>query len=220
MKISPQTIVALDALRAVNPRILIKPGNTLSSVSPTGKVMAIFTVPDQFPVECALYDLGKFLTTIIKLESADVEFGKTSLIISSALGRVEMWYAADAGIRGVPVKEKILAAPYLTEFLMSEELLKTLRDMIQAVSTEHIQIIADGSKIRIKATNAAVRSSDGFVSNDIADTSETFSLTFGADLFRLLKGTNTIRVLKGNGHIAVFSANETYIYLFAAEKME
>ena len=61
MKLSEHTISVLKNFSMINPSVLFKPGQVIQTVSPQKTVMAKAVVEENFPVEGAVYDLGRFL---------------------------------------------------------------------------------------------------------------------------------------------------------------
>lgn len=219
MKISEKTIAALDVLRHINPSIVVTPGKTLVSVSPTGKVSAIFHVDEEFPKPFALYDLTRFLLSLKLMPDADVEFGERSLTICSGTGTVTLWYSVERQMRGAPNEEKIAKAPSITTFRLSAPVLEHLQKMFVVLAVDHIRVWGDGTSIFMGAVSANIQASDNYKSMPIAESTEVFSLSFAADLFKMLRRIDhDVRVLKSNGHIVMTTSD--YIMLFAAERKE
>ena len=63
-KISSDTLNLLKNFSGINSNILIKPGNTLITLSPMKNVMAKATVNEDFDSQVAIWDLNKFLVTV------------------------------------------------------------------------------------------------------------------------------------------------------------
>jgi hypothetical protein len=218
MILSPKTVAAFKMLRQVNPRILVKPGNHLSSVSASGKVIAHIRVPDEFPREFALYDLSKFLAAISMHDAPDIEFGDKSLTIGSGTGATVMWYSVAPNIRGVPDEKKIRGIAPLSEFLLPGETLAAIMGAARALHLEQVRLVADGATIRAVVANVGDRGSDSY-SAHVAETTAKFSLVFGVDPFGLVTGDHVVRVI-GNGHVIMFAPDDSYFVVLAAEKME
>jgi hypothetical protein len=104
MRISKDTINTLKVLSAINTNILIKKGNTLSTISPQKNVMASVVVAEEFPVDFAIYDLSEWLGVLSLFSDAEVEFTEKVATIKEGKSSIR-YYAADASLLVVPTKE-------------------------------------------------------------------------------------------------------------------
>lgn len=61
MHLHQKTIDVLSELSRINQSILIKPGNVLTTIAPQKTHLSSVEVPDHFPQEFGIYDLGRFV---------------------------------------------------------------------------------------------------------------------------------------------------------------
>jgi hypothetical protein len=104
MKISKETLEVLKNFSAINPNLVIKPGNKLSSIAEAKNIMSAVEVAETFPKEVGIYDLNEFLSALSLIDNPDLEFGDDSVIIKSDLASLTYRYA-DVSILTAPVKE-------------------------------------------------------------------------------------------------------------------
>ena len=64
--ITPQTVEVLKNFCTINKSIVIKPGNTISTLSINKNILAIAEVEEQFDSQISIYDLGQFLGGIFR----------------------------------------------------------------------------------------------------------------------------------------------------------
>ena len=57
MQLNDYTMDILKNFSSINPSIVIKPGTTLSTISPQKTIMAIVSGSDDFSSEAGIYDL-------------------------------------------------------------------------------------------------------------------------------------------------------------------
>ena len=93
MKISSQTLQVLKNFASINPNLLVKPGNVLSTISTNKNIFAKATVAESFPASFAIYDMQQFLGVISIFEDPDFTFGESSVTVSSEGRSVEYIYA-------------------------------------------------------------------------------------------------------------------------------
>ena len=61
MKLSSDTINLLKNFADINPNILVKEGNKLSTISTMKNILAEADISEDFPKDVAIYDLIQFL---------------------------------------------------------------------------------------------------------------------------------------------------------------
>ncbi len=85
MKLTEQTLKVLNNYAAINPNIVIKQGNVLSTVSGAKNIMASSTVDTTFPSDFGIYDLNEFLNAIDMIDNPEFlyEDGNKSVVIRS-----------------------------------------------------------------------------------------------------------------------------------------
>ena len=64
MKLSSDTINLLKNFADINPNILVKEGNKLSTISTMKNILAEADISESFDQEFAIYDLPEFLMSI------------------------------------------------------------------------------------------------------------------------------------------------------------
>ena len=75
MKLSKGTLDILKNFATINTNILIREGNTLSTISTGKNIFARAEVTEAFPREFAIYDLNGLLPLLTLMEDTDVDFG-------------------------------------------------------------------------------------------------------------------------------------------------
>lgn len=83
MKLSENTINILKNYSVINPSLLVKPGNVLSTVSPVKSIFAKATVEENFPSQFAIYELSKFLGVVSLFNEPELDFGEKQMTIIS-----------------------------------------------------------------------------------------------------------------------------------------
>lgn len=104
MKISKETLDVLKNFSAINPNLVIKEGNKLSTIAEAKNIMASSNVSETFPKEVGIYDLNEFLSALSLIDDPELEFGEDSVIIKSSTASLTYRYA-DTNILTAPQKE-------------------------------------------------------------------------------------------------------------------
>lgn len=84
LKLSQETLGVLKNFASLNSNILVRPGSTLSTVTPVKNVMAEATVEETFDTEFGIWDLNKFLGVISLFKEPVLNFGEKLVTISDA----------------------------------------------------------------------------------------------------------------------------------------
>ena len=92
MKISYDTLTVLKNFSTINSNLIVMPGNTLKTISPTKNIMVEAEVTEDFPVEFGIWDLSKFLATVSMFKEPHFEFEKNHVRISSEGSRAKVRY--------------------------------------------------------------------------------------------------------------------------------
>jgi hypothetical protein len=90
MILSTTTINVLVCFASINQGILIKPGNTLRTLSVMKDIFAIAQIPDEFPREFAIHDIIDFLNCYPI--NADIVFKDDSLEFKDGPGLITYFY--------------------------------------------------------------------------------------------------------------------------------
>ena len=121
MKISKETLDVLKNFSAINPNLVIKPGNKLSSIAEAKNIMSAVEVSETFPKEVGIYDLNEFLGALSLINDPDLEFGDDSVIIKSNVASLTYRYA-DTSILTSPVKEVTMPEVDVTVNLTADDI--------------------------------------------------------------------------------------------------
>ena len=81
MKLSEHTVEVLKNFATINQNLIIKEGNTLTTMSAMKNIVAKAEVEESFEKEVAIYDLNEFLASISLFESPILEFNESFVTI-------------------------------------------------------------------------------------------------------------------------------------------
>ena len=74
MKLSSHTTSVLKNFATINQNLVIKEGNTITTMSAMKNIVAKADVEETFPQEVAIYDLNEFLASMSLFTSPVLEF--------------------------------------------------------------------------------------------------------------------------------------------------
>jgi hypothetical protein len=195
MILSENTVNILKNYAAINPMILVKEGNVLSTISPSRSILAKATVEESFPRQFAIYELPRFLGVLSLFKDPDIEFGEKQLRIVSGRQSVNYTYADPSTITAPPDR-KIEFPGAEVEFNITQQDLQRLVRATGVLQLKSVVVIGDGEKIYIAAASAKNPTADSF-SIEVGETDKRFEIFYSADsIIKLISADYNVKVSK------------------------
>ena len=94
MKLSEDTINLLKNFSAINPNMVFKPGNTISTISEAKNIFASAQIAEQIEKEFGIYELNEFLAAISLIEDPEVNLTEDSVIIKNSESSIKYFYSS------------------------------------------------------------------------------------------------------------------------------
>jgi hypothetical protein len=213
MKLSENTINILKNYAVINPSLLVKPGNVLSTVSPVKSIFAKATVEENFPSQFAIYELSKFLGVVSLFNEPELDFGEKQMTIISGSQSLNYTYADPSMIVTPPEKDINFPEPDIEFNITQEELQKVVR-ATGVLQLPDIAVIGDGSTLKMSSTNSKNPTTDVF-NIKVGETAKTFNMIFKAEnIIKLLSANYNVKI--SSKGLALFTA-DTIRYYVATE---
>lgn len=192
MKLSKRTLDVLKNFSSINPSILIKQGNVLSTIAPSKKVLANATIEESFPRTFGVYELNKLLGILSFFTDPEIEVGESALTIVGDGGkRLDFTYSSPDTIVSPPDRD--LPFEPEEEFPLPA---KTLQEVLKAAGVlglPELEIRGSGGTVSIRALDSRNPSSHSF-KFDLGSTGKDFRLIFHTDTFKFLPVDYTAQV--------------------------
>ena len=196
MNISNETIDVLKNFAAINPNIVINPGQVLKTISEAKNIMAIADIQEDFPQSFGIYDLNEFLSVISLIESPDIDFDSKFATIKSSTSSVK-YYFSEPEILTTPQKDITMPE---CEFGVSitEEQLSQLKKAAAVLG--HSELVLSGNDGNIIAT----------ISDEKDATANTFSFALDSDNecendFNFVINIANLKLLPGDYFVSISS---------------
>lgn len=208
MKLSKETIEILKNFSTINQSILFKEGKKIRTISPQNNVFAEADVPEEFPVECAIYELPKFLATLSLFDSPELEFTENSVIVSSKKSnhKIKYFYGSKNLVIAPPDKKLVMETVLDTFKLTREELSKVIKASA-LMQLPHLVIGVKDGKRFIKATNMKSKSSNNFVIDH--------GMSDADDYEQVLKSDN-LKIISDDYEVSVGKIKNSYLFNFSS----
>ena len=157
MKVSPYLIEVLKNFSSINSGLVIKPGNTLKTISKSQAIFACATVIEDFPLECGIYDLNKVLGLLsLNKKDPEVVFEKDSLVYTGFGGssKIRQRYYDQRLIVTPPNKE--LNFESAVNFVLTAEIHDWILEVASILSCPNI-VIESGGHLDLKISAVDVK---------------------------------------------------------------
>lgn len=185
MKISNDTLSVLKNFAAVNTNLLVRQGNTLSTISTGKNIFARATVAETFDREFAIYDLNSLLGLLTLMEDTEVNFGDESITVSKDRSLFEYYYSDPEIIVGAPDKQ--IEVDDFFSFDISAEELSMIQKAAGITAAPMLSVIGDGSNASLTVGDPATPKSNSF-KQTITETDKTFKAHLQIENLKVLPG--------------------------------
>ena len=108
MKLSNDTVTVLKNFSTINQNLVIKAGNTISTMSAMKNIVAKAVVKESFPSDFAIYDLNEFLAALSLFSKPELDFSDDFVVIKEEGDKgsksLKYWFS-DPSVVTTPTKE-------------------------------------------------------------------------------------------------------------------
>lgn len=215
MKLSQNTIKILKNFSTINSSIQFRKGDTINTISSFNDIIAEARLDESFPVDCAIYDLPKFLGIQTVLNDPDLEFNDNSVEIRSGNRKYNYGYADSSNVKTFSKKVKI--SEVLASVTLSEEDQASLFKGASILSLPDLKISSDGKKVTFTALNAKNNKVGTFVVETDQKTAK-FSADFKFEQLKIIEGGYEIDIASRLGNFKHSSGRLQYWITVAADE--
>lgn len=206
MELSEAAVGVLKNFSQINPSVLFKPGNQVSTISPAKTVIATATVDETFPVEGGIYDLNRFLGVVSLFESPELSFTDTRVTINEGNKAINYTFAEASMILTPPEKKIDFPEPEVKVEVTWTEMQSVLR-AASVMQLPEVSIIGTGGKVHIAAEDSKNPTADTY-SSELGETDNEFKFVFKVENLKLLNLNYQVEISKKG--IARFTSVNTY----------
>ena len=193
--ISQPTLEVLKNFCAINKSIVIKPGNTISTLSINKNILAIAEVEEQFDSQISIYDLGVFIGGLNTLDGPKIDTTNSNYVTvsdSSGIYKSRFFYADPDIITQPPEREITLPSEDVKFRLRSIDLDK-LQRVASIYSLSDLCLVGHKGEMELQLTDKKNETSNSF-SITVGETDSTFAFNFKVENIKILPGTYEVVV--------------------------
>jgi len=199
MKLSNYTTSVLKNFSTINQNLVIKEGNTITTMSAMKNIVAKAEVEETFPQQIAIYDLNEFLGALSLFTSPVLDFSDNHVMISEEnkpTTKMKYFYS-DPSVVTSP--NKMITMPSNeVKFTMSSEDLSRLKRAAGAIGAPDMVLEKDGSSSSLTVKDKKNDTANNY-SLDIDTTSEgEFNFYFKVENMKLLDGNYDVEISAKN----------------------
>ena len=186
MNISTDTLSVLKNFSDINQNILVKPGNTIQTISTMKNILAEAEVSEKFDSEFAIYDLPEFLRAVELFEKPALKFnGGSNVTIASANNKQAIkYFFADKSVIVAPTKTITMPDTFVSFTFKKDDFHKVMK-AATTLNLPDVAVIGDGSTIKMVATDKKNKSSNEY-SIDVGQSDKTFNAYFKVENFKMI----------------------------------
>ena len=219
MKLSNYTTSVLKNFSTINQNLVIKEGNTITTMSAMKNIVAKAEVEETFPQQIAIYDLNEFLGALSLFTSPVLDFSDNYVMISEEnkpTTKMKYFYS-DPSVVTSP--NKMITMPSNeVKFTMSSEDLSRLKRAAGAIGAPDMVLEKDGSSSSLTVKDKKNDTANNY-SLDVSTTSEgEFNFYFKVENMKLLDGNYDVEISSKN--ISHYTNKSTVIEYWIALEPE
>lgn len=190
MKLSKRTLEVLKNFSTINPSILFKQGNTLSTMAPSKKIIAQARTEESFPQDFGIYELNRLLGTLSLFSDPELTIGETRLTIQGEGRKVDYTYCEPESIVLPPKGLNFVSD---ASFKMSADSLKDVLKAAGVLSLTEIEFSGDGTTVRARAIDAKNTNTHAYTA-DLGTSDVAFRMVFKVEVFKFLPGDYDVEI--------------------------
>ena len=200
MNLSNETVSVLKNFSAINQNLVIKSGNSISTISAQKNIIAKAEVKETFPQDFAIYDLNEFLAALSLFEKPDLEFRDDFVVITengSPTKSLKYWYS-DPSVVTTTSKDITMPEPEVT-FSLANNMLSNVQKAAAVIGVQDmvLQAMSTGKavlKVTDKKNSTANDYAVGIDVNNEDGKDLPYKFWFKVENLKLLAGTYNVSV--------------------------
>lgn len=198
------TVDILQNFATINNSIVIKPGNTIGTLSVNKNILASADVPEEFDRQISIYDLGSFIAGTKFFDSPKLVTDNDNYVTITEQANTRKrakFYYADPDIIVQPPDKNIQLPSVDVEFDLSGNDLKQLLAAAATYRVPDLCVYGDGESISLCITDKKNDTSNTY-SVEVGETDKEFCYCFKVENLRVVNRNYTVSI--SNSNVAYF----------------
>ena len=194
MKVSSQTLSVLKNFSEINENILVKPGNTIRTISTLKNVLAQATIEENFDQEFGIYKLPEFLRSVELFEKPELKFNGGGYVNISQQRQSIKYFFADKSVIVAPTKGISMPDKFV-DFTITKDNFARLMKGTTTLNLPDVAVKGDGKTIKMIATDKKNKSSNQY-SIDVGESDKKFTAYFRTENFKQIVDDYDVAISK------------------------
>jgi len=199
MKLSNYTTSVLKNFATINQNLVIKEGNTISTMSAMKNIVAKAEVEETFPQEVAIYDLNEFLAAMSLFTNPILDFEENHVMIreeNNTSNSLKYFYS-DPSVVTSPTK-LITMPSNEVKFTMSNEDLSKLKKAAGVIGAPDMVLQKNGSGSSLTVKDKKNDTANNYSLDVDTNGDGEFNFYFKVENMKLLDGTYDVEISSKN----------------------
>ena len=199
MKLSNHTTSVLKNFATINQNLVIKEGNTITTMSAMKNIVAKADVEETFPQEVAIYDLNEFLASMSLFTSPVLEFSENHVMITeenNSSNSLKYFYS-DPSVVTSPSKMITMPSQEVT-FTMSNEDLSKLKRAAGVIGAPDMVLEKNENGSSLTVKDKKNDTANNYSLDVSTDGEGEFNFFFKVENMKLLDGTYDVEISSKN----------------------
>jgi len=196
MKLSENTLSVLKNFSAINSGLVLQKGKTQKTISPEKSILVEVELDDSLPEQFGIYDLNQFLGNISTLNSPELTFSDSAVIMND--GEISFnYYSCSTNLIVSPPDKELKLKQTDVSFTLTNAVLTKLLRLASMNNLTHLSVVGQNGEIRLQTHEKANDTSNhaSFKLNDY--TGEDFTASFKVDNIKLIPGDYDVEIQLG-----------------------
>ena len=204
--ISKSTIEVLKNFCSINKSIVIKPGNTVSTLSINKNILAIADVEEQFDTQISIYDLGVFLGGLSLFDAPKIDTTQSNYVtVSDQRGKSKTrFFYADPDIITQPPEKEINIPSEDVRFRLDAGVLQQLQRAASVYQLPDLCLFCSDGTMNLCVTDKKNDTSNSY-SVEVGESDDEFCYCFKVENLKLLAGDYNVTISRQN--VALFQGD-------------
>lgn len=205
--VTERALNVLKNFSAINPSIVLKPGNKIKTISNQKNIMAEATVDMNFDATAAIYDISRFLGTMSLFEKPTLTFNEKTIRIAEGRKQVNYTLAEPTMIMQPPEKE-ITMPPCEVNVKLTWSNIQELLKAAAILQLPEVSFTGRDGAVILEAMDSKNPTSDRY-GVSVGDTSDNFNFYIKAENIKLMPGDYDVS-LSSSGLSSFVNENVSY----------
>lgn len=209
VKLSTRTIQILKNFSSINPSILFKEGNVITTISPSKTILASATIVENFENSFAIYNLSRFLSVLSLFNDPELEIHDKYVTIMDGKKKLNYMFADQNTIITPPNKNIDMPNPEISLSLKNEDL-QNIMKALSVLQLPEIAFVGEDNTASIQAIDSKGVVGDN-CSINLDSTDRNFKMIFKAENIKIIPDDYKIYI--SSKKISKFVGSDTEYYI-------